>query len=398
MHNVDEKPAHLDYRLLGPCVGMVASCYGLARYTYGLFLPTFRDALQLADATLSFIAAVSYAGYVLAVLLGIYLLQRISARAAVVVGGLFASVGMACIAAATDARTLALGVVVAGVSPGLAWTPISEIVGRHVQAPLQRRIYAVINAGTSVGVLLGGPAALLFGMQWRQAWACFAAFALLATLWCARVIPAGEKRPLAQRAQGPAPWASLFTRPGLRVLALALGIGMATSVYWTFAVDLVASAAGASVWFGLDQRQTSQWFWCLVGVAGLAGMGAGAIVDRLGPEGALKAVLLAMALAMVGLAASQSLWAALLSGALFGASFMVMSAALGIWSMEVFAGQVSTGFGLTYLMLSLGQFAGPLLVGLVIGQTTLQRVFLAAGLLAAAIGLSLKRRGGLRAA
>jgi hypothetical protein len=37
----------------------VASSYGLARYTYGLFIPVFREALQVDDASLAFIAAFS---------------------------------------------------------------------------------------------------------------------------------------------------------------------------------------------------------------------------------------------------------------------------------------------------------------------------------------------------
>lgn len=392
-----DSPQYLDYRLLGPSVCMVASSYGLARYTYGLYIPVFRDALRLDDATLAFIAAVSYASYVLFTLLGIYLLRRISARAAVLLGGLFASAGMACIALAHDSRTLAWGVVIAGVSPGLAWTPFSEIVARHVQAPLQRRLYAVINAGTSVGVLLGGPLALFLGSQWRLAWACFAAFGLFSTLWCAWVLPGGGRPvpPPHRRGAGHAWWRDLASRclrgPGGRLLVLSFGMGLVSSVYWAFAVDRVAHGSALAVWPGLDARQTSQLFWCLVGVAGLAGVFAGAVVERLGAQAALQLFLGGIALVCLGLGLWQGLWPVLLSGLLFGASFVLLSAALGLWSMEVFAGQVSAGFGLTYLLLSLGQFCGPLLVGLVIGRTPLATLFVAAGLLALAIALSLQR-------
>lgn len=383
--------AKLNYRLLGPGLCMVASSYGLARYTYGLFIPVFREALQVDDASLAFIAAVSYASYFVATLIGIALLRRIQARTAVVAGGLFAAVGMLCIALADSPATLALGVVLAGISPGLAWTPFSDIVATQVEAPLQRRIYAIINTGTSLGVLLGGPVALLCGASWRLAWSFFAAFSLLATLWCAWVIPAAAPRPAGMpQAPGASTKVAMHTVAGrgLRLLLIAFLIGLATSVYWTFAVDLVASGPGTS--YGLDARQTSQLFWTLVGVAGLGGMGAGGLVQRLGTEPALRVFLLALALATLALALSQSVGWVLFSGLLFGAGFVMASAALGLWSMELFVGHVSTGFGLTYLLLSLGQFLGPVLIGLVITHTSLSTLFTASALLALAIAACLR--------
>lgn len=53
-----------------------------------------------------------------------------------------------------------------------------------------------------------------------------------------------------------------------------------------------------------------------------------------------------------------------------------MAATLGMWSMDVFVGRSAKGFGLTFLLLSLGQFVGPFLVGLFIGQVSLSAIFL----------------------
>jgi len=36
----------LDYRIVGPGMFMTATSYGLGRYAYGLFIPTFREALS----------------------------------------------------------------------------------------------------------------------------------------------------------------------------------------------------------------------------------------------------------------------------------------------------------------------------------------------------------------
>ena len=50
----------LDYRIVGPGMFMTATSYGLGRYAYGLFIPTFRDAFSLTDTRLALIASFSY--------------------------------------------------------------------------------------------------------------------------------------------------------------------------------------------------------------------------------------------------------------------------------------------------------------------------------------------------
>ena len=54
----------LDYRIVGPGMFMTATSYGLGRYAYGLFIPTFRDAFSLTDTRLALIASFSDGGTV----------------------------------------------------------------------------------------------------------------------------------------------------------------------------------------------------------------------------------------------------------------------------------------------------------------------------------------------
>src|SRR3712207_6168370 len=106
-----------------------------------------------------------------------------------VVAGTVAVVGMAAVASAPSAWVLALGVLAAGSSSGLASPPMGEAVVRSIRRGLQDRANTLINSGTSIGVALSGPAALLLAEQWRLAWAAFAFIGLLVLLWNARVIP-----------------------------------------------------------------------------------------------------------------------------------------------------------------------------------------------------------------
>ena len=87
-----------------------------------------------------------------------------------VAAGAAAVVGMAAVAGAPTAWVLALGVLVAGSSSGLASPPMGEAVAAAIAEESQDRANALINSGTSIGVALSGPAALLLTDQWRIAW------------------------------------------------------------------------------------------------------------------------------------------------------------------------------------------------------------------------------------
>ena len=265
----------------------------------------------MSDATLAYVAAISYASYFCITIVGIYLSTRLAPRLSVLLGGLAAVIGMATIAAAQSPFMLTAGVAIAGVSPGLAYTPFSEIIATLVSEARQRAIYSIINSGTSLGVMLSGPAAILLGEKWRLAWASFAAFGLLSTLWCVAILPRLPARDeplsfagvslrtltsipaqaLGVMLSGPAAillgekwrlaWASFavfgllstlwcvailprlpardeplsFAGVSLRTLTegararlflVSFLIGIATSIYWAFSVDLVTAGANGT--------------------------------------------------------------------------------------------------------------------------------------------------------
>src|ERR687897_1776693 len=175
--------------LVAPGLALIAVTYGLARYAYGLFLPEMREAFDLTPAMLGVIGAGSYLGYCVAIVFALVWTSRTGPRWMAVAAGIVAVVGMVVVAFAPAAWVLAVGVLVAGSSTGLASPPMGEAVARSIQKRLQDRANALINSGTSVGVALSGPAALLITGQWRIAWAAFAVAGLAVLLWNAAVMP-----------------------------------------------------------------------------------------------------------------------------------------------------------------------------------------------------------------
>jgi len=229
-------------------LAIVAVTYGFARYAYGLFLPAIQRDLRLSTEIMGFIASSSCVGYLAATLIGSTISGVIGPRLPVLLGGLAAALGMTRMAFSHHPLPLAIGVVLAGASPGLAYPPLSDAVMRLIAEPQQNRTYAIINSGNSVGVIISGPAALLAGMQWRWAWIGFAVIALFATVWNAVLMPTG--RYIAADTIGDTTkmpdvsWRWLIGLKSTRLFLSATFFGISTAVYWTFAVDLLVRAGG----------------------------------------------------------------------------------------------------------------------------------------------------------
>ena len=238
---------------------MVAVSYGLARYTYGLFVPDIRAELGLSTEATGLIASGSYAGFLAASAFTAAIAARTGPRLPVVAGALCATAGMLLIAVSEGPVLLAGGVILAGTSPGFAYSPFSDAVVRLISEDKQNRTYAIINAGTGFGVLFAGPVAIWAADSWRSAWLIFAALALVAAVWNGYILPSGAHVEARGNSGIVLPALSLRWLVGakyLRLFSVALMVGVASSAYWTFAVDLVAGAdsAGASTWRSLLPR------------------------------------------------------------------------------------------------------------------------------------------------
>lgn len=381
-------------RLVAPGLALIAVTYGLARFAYGLFLPGMKEAFDLGESALGLIGAGSYAGYCVAIVVSLVYTARLGARFMAVAAGAVAVAGMALIAAAPAAWVLAAGVLLAGSSTGLASPPMGEAVARVVASKEQGRANALINSGTSVGIALSGPVALVAAEQWRLAWTFFAAVGVVVLAWNAAAMPAGSRHsktpPEEAFPQGaPALTFSRFRGPGaLPLFVAAVGMGLASAAYWTFSRQLVVQADG------LSPAGTTV-FWVVVGVSGLAGGAAGDLIGRYGLGAVLRTSLAAMAVASVTLAlVPWSPIAAYSSAALFGASYIMLTGVVLIWSVAVFEELPAAGIGAGFLMIAAGQAAGSPLAGMLAAVSGLEVTFFVFAGVAVATALVRPRRMG----
>jgi predicted MFS family arabinose efflux permease len=355
----------------------IAVTFGLARYSFGLFVPAIQRDLGLSSATIGGIASLAFLAYLLSSLTSGLLTPRFGPRLPTLLGGGCATGGMALIGFAADPWLLGLGLMLAGASPGWAYPPMPDAVEAVLPGDQRERALAWINAGTSFGVLLSGPLALWAGANWRLAWLLFAGLSLLAVGWYLKQLPTGPWQRAAQSAV-PWHWHWFMTLPVVRLLIVATITGVTSSVFWTFAVDVLVTAGGVS-------PAMSTAFWVLVGVTGILGGQAGRLIDRYGLPLVLRGTVGLLAAALAGLGLFPSiLLVGLGSGMLFGFGFIMMTGILAIWSARLFPALPSVGLGTALLLTGSGQVIGPWLAGFLIDRIMLPPVFLIAALVMAA--------------
>jgi predicted MFS family arabinose efflux permease len=361
-------------------IGVVGASFGMARYGYGLLLPDIRAGYGLTSGALGLIAAGSYVAYLAASAAVGPLAARVGARRLVVLGGCCATSGMLLAGLSGTPLVLALGVLVGGASCGLVFPPFADAVEALVAPARRARTLAAVSSGTGYGVAIAVPIALVAGSAWRSAWLAFAVVSMLVTLWAARVLPIAGTRPT-PRDLPRISWSWLVCPRSGPLLVGALLIGLAASVYWTFAVDYLVTQ-------GSLPTSTSRLFLALVGAASVLGTLAGDLLRRVSPAGAFSALtaILAGSLGLLA-AAPASLGAAALSGVLFGASLNLIVAIQSIWSSRVFAERPSAGLAAVMFMLGLGLLVGPPAAGLLADRLGLGTVLLLAAGLAAGAGV-----------
>jgi predicted MFS family arabinose efflux permease len=373
------------WELVAAGTALIAVTYGLARYGYGLFLPTLREEFSLSASAAGRIASVSYASYCASICLGGALTARGAARGSAILAGATATTGTAMIAVAHSTAALGIGVAVAGASTGLASPPLVALVAGRVRPATRDRAQTAVNSGTGLGVIVAGPAALLLAGEWRWSWALFAAVSLAVTIAIAattrctapgvrrRGRRASESPQAGAERRAPAPWRA----PGAALAVAAIGLGLASSAYLTFGRDLLESAGMAT--------DSAVGAWVALGVAGILAAATGDLVGRYRIDAVWSALLLLMSLATAALALGPgSLPVVLASAALFGASFYALSGVLILWAARLVPESAAMAVANAFLLVAGGQLVGATAVGMLVDQAGWTASFLAA----AAAGLA----------
>jgi predicted MFS family arabinose efflux permease len=355
-------------------VAVIGTSYGMARYGFGLLAPEIGATFDLGNRSVGLLAAASYVAYLLTSIAAGALTVRLGPRAVVAAGGICAVVGMLIAGTATGPGALVAGLLVAGASAGLVFPPFSDVVSSSLAADRRPRVLAAISSGTGWGVALAAPIALLAGSSWRTAWLVFALAAALATAWALTVVPARDTRVGGAEIVRLSPGWFLCPRASPLLMG-GLLVGLASSVYWTFAVEHLQRPGGLS-------PAQSQIVLAIVGVASVGGTAGADAVRHLGARTAfiLAAAAEATSLLLLG-CAPGTLATGLASAVLFGAAYNAVVAVQVMWSARVFATRPSAGLAAVMVMNAVGLLAGAPIFGAIADHTGLATAFNAGAVL-----------------
>ncbi|MGF2687222.1 MFS transporter [Marinobacter sp. DUT-3] len=358
---------------------LIAISYGLARFAFGLFVPPIRAELGLTPYLVGIIGALPLISFLLATSVAPVAAVRLGARNTAVLSGVFGAVGLALISQSSGALSLGVGVFACGICTGLMMPALTSAMQVLVDRSVHGRVSSVMNAGTSIGVMVAVPAVLFMAGIWRYAYMSFAVLAVIGVFAAWYVIPS-VSRVTPSNAAPPPPISALQWWRLFRLSLFAFVMGFVSSAYWIFAPDLVVT-------LGELPPAATGWLWLAVGAAGLGGAVVADLADRNNPPitQALMLMMLAASLALLAASPGQLVLAAF-SGLVFGLAYMSLTGLYLMTGIRLLPGRLSMGPVLPFMAVSLGQAAGSPVVGMLVdsfGYSNAFSMFSAIGIVVA---------------
>lgn len=369
------------------------SCLGLARFAFGMLLPSMGAGLGLAYDQMGFVGTGNFAGYLLSVALAPLLIRRWRPRLTIVVGLLLIAAGMFSIALCHSFAALLVLYFCVGVGSGLANIPAMVLVSHWFRRRSRGRAAGLMIVGNGAAIVFSGffvPSmnSLYGGEGWRATWLVLGLITLLIAVLAAALLrndpeeknlePYGETEALPQtsvvdKAQSGTGRVLVFL--GL----LYFAFGATYMVYGSFVVTTMVRE------FGFAEARAGM-FWSWVGFLGVfSGVGFGIVSDRIGRRGGLTVVFALQTLAYLLVGLQLGTGALILSVVLYGLTVFaiptIMAAAVGDY---LGLPRAAGAFSLITFFFAAGQTFGPGAAGLLAESTgTFFASYIAAAVLTA---------------
>lgn len=375
-----QKPSKLHYGWVVVFVGTLTifACLGLARFAFGMLLPSMRDVLGLSYDEMGFLGTVNFAGYLAAVAVSPLLLRRFSPRQLIASGLFLIALCMLGIAAGNSYLVILLFYTCVGVGSGLANIPIMVLVSYWFRREKRGQAAGLIVIGSGFAIVFSGFLIPVlnasFGQNgWRVSWLLLALIVLLVAViaaWLIRndpaekgLVPVGIAQALEydpSESRGHFSPVRILTHLGV----LYFIFGATYVIYGTFIVTtMVEEYAFAEVSAG--------YFWSWVGFFSLfSGTLFGLLSDKIGRKRGLMAVFGVQTLAYLLAGSRLGTTALFASVVLYGIAVFaipaIMAAAVGDYLGKA---RAAAAFSIITFCFAIGQTIGPAVAGIVAEST-----------------------------
>lgn len=331
---------------------MIALTYGIARFGFGLLIPSISKDLNIGSTAIGLISSSSYLAYCIAIVLSSIYASRIGSKKFLTLSGLTAVIGMLLIATSSNSFMLAIGVFVAGTSTGFASPSLGNIVNLNLKANEKNKSNTWINAGTGFGILISGPLSFIMGDDWRNIYTIFIIVGIVILISNLIFIPKSQSRVENTKHYK---IISIF-KLGLKIIVSSFILGFCSSIYWTFSKSYVDQ---------FNTHNESILFWMIVGISGIIGGFSSSIEEKIGNKKTYLIVVIMISSAMSIITIQPSNIVLIdVSAVLFGSSYILLTGIYILWGIKIFPKEHSIGIGLPFLVLAIGQLAGSSVSGL----------------------------------
>ncbi|WP_221565893.1 MFS transporter [Alkalihalobacillus sp. TS-13] len=346
-------------KIVLPGIAMIGVTYSFARFSFGLFLPNISASLSLTESNAGIVGSTAYISYTLALFTSAFLIQKFGQLRMIQLSGISAFIGLLGIAISQEFSLLALSSFIAGIGSGWASPAYSQVASTALQTKDKDQGNTWINSGTSFGIMLSGPVALLFTEYWRFAYVLFAIIALVVLVWNNLSIPSQDMRSNITRTK--LQWLPAIKKARFLLVA-SLIIGGISSIFWTF------SRSYLTVVYDMNMNE-SVLFWILMGISGVVGGIAGGLINRAGLALSYRLILIMMLLSLFFITIPTTI-TVYFSSVFFGISYIFLTGLFIVWSTRIFKSNPSIGVSLSFLSLGVGQSFGSAIAGGMIDMTS----------------------------
>lgn len=367
-------PFHYGWLIVFCCILTTFSCFGLARFAFGMLLPAMGQGLALSFDQMGYLGTANFAGYLLAVAITPACLKRFRPRRTLSASLLLIALTLAGLSQVQGFGVAAVLYLFTGVGSGLANISGVVLVAHWFRREKRGHAAGLMTAGSGLAIIFSGLVVPLLNQVqnypgWRLSWLLFAVIVLLLMLVVTVLVrnapeeiglePLGRKEVVSEtelKSDRDAGNGRVLLLLGM----LYLAFGLTYMVYGTFFVTSLITEHGFA-------ETTAGQFWSWVGFFSLvSGVAFGALSDRIGRKRGLMVVFAIQTCAYLLAGSGLGSGALMLSVVFYGITAWsipaIMAAAVGDY---LGVAKAAAGFSLITFFFAGGQVCGPAIAGII---------------------------------